>query len=177
MSYDSARALRTALENRLLQRASETGVSLGVIQLDIAPRPYELTDTEQFEIPSLLDFAGVPASVVEVIGINRHAAEKLHAMTLDFGERENSRLRDLVDLVLLLERDMLTPALLVARVADVWNEREQGRPPHDLPLLPGSWANRYGPLTEQLDIETRSYQSAVARVLDLWRAMYPDDEV
>lgn len=177
MSYDSARALRTALENRLLQRASETGVSLGVIQLDIAPRPHELADTEQLEIPSLLDFAGVPASVVEVVEINRHAAEKLHAMTLDFGDRENSRLRDLVDLVLMLEHGMLKPALLAARTNDVWNEREQHNPPPDLPPLPESWAIRYGPRTEQLDIETRLYQSAVARVLDLWRAMYPDDEV
>jgi hypothetical protein len=156
--------------------ATLADTTFGVIQLDIAPRPYELTDTEQLEIPSLLDFAGVPASVVEVVEAHRHAAEKLHAMTRDFGERENSRLRDLVDLVLMLEHEMLTPALLAARTNDVWSEREQSNPPPDLPPLPESWANRYGRLTEQLDIDTRSYQSAVAKVLDLWRAMYPNDE-
>lgn len=149
----------------------------GSIQLDIAPRPYELTATDHVELPSLLDFAGVPASVVEIIDIHRHAAEKLHAMTRDFGDRENSRLRDLVDLVLMLEHEMLAPAVLAARTADVWAEREKSDPPPDLPPLPESWANRYGLLTEQLDIDTRSYQSAVAIVADLWRAMYPNEEI
>ncbi|MEI2815751.1 MAG: nucleotidyl transferase AbiEii/AbiGii toxin family protein [Microthrixaceae bacterium] len=149
----------------------------GSIQLDIAPRPYELTDTDHVELPSLLDFAGVPASVVEIIDIHRHAAEKLHAMTRDFGDRENSRLRDLVDLVLMVEHEMLTPALLAARTTDVWTERENSNPSPDLPPLPESWANRYGPLTEQLDIDTRSYPSAVTIVADLWRAMYPNEEI
>lgn len=149
----------------------------GSIQLDIAPRPYELTDTDHVELLSQLDFAGVPASVVEIIDIHRHAAEKLHAMTRDFGDRENSRLRDLVDLVLMLEHEMLTPALLADRTRDVWHEREKCNPPPDLPPMPESWANRYGPLTEQLDIDTRSYQSAVTIVADLWRAMYSNEEI
>lgn len=149
----------------------------GSIQLDIAPRPYELADTDHVELPSLLDFAGVPASVVEIIDIHRHAAEKLHAMTRDFGDRENSRLRDLVDLVLMFEHEMLTPALLAARATDVWAERETSNPPPDLPPMPESWANRYGPLTQQLDIDTRSYRSAVAIVADLWRAMFPNEEI
>ncbi|MGE3445921.1 MAG: nucleotidyl transferase AbiEii/AbiGii toxin family protein [Acidimicrobiia bacterium] len=152
------------------------GTSFGAIQLDIAPRPYELTDTEYVELPSLLDFAGIPASVVEIIDIHRHAAEKLHAMTRDFGDRENSRVRDLVDLMLMLEHEMLTPALLAARTTDVWAEREKCNPPLDLPAMPESWANRYGPLTEQLAIDTRSYQSAVTIVADLWRAMFPNEE-
>ena len=160
---------------RVETRLADT--TFGSIQLDIAPRPYELTDTDHVELPSLLDFAGVPASVVEIIDIHRHAAEKLHAMTRDFGDRQNSRLRDLVDLVLMLEHEMLTPALLAARTTDVWAEREKSNPPPDFPPLPESWANRYGPLTEQLDIDTRSYPSAVAIVADIWRSMYPNEEI
>lgn len=159
---------------RVEARLADT--TFGSIQLDIAPRPYELTDTEHVELPSMLDFAGFPANVVEIIDIHRHAAEKLHAMTRDFGDRENSRLRDLVDLVLMLEHEMLTPALLAARTTDVWAEREKSNPPPDLPRLPESWANRYGPLTVELDIDTRSYPSAVSIVADLWRAMYPNEE-
>lgn len=162
---------------RARAEATLADTTFGSIQLDIAPRPYELTDTDHVELPSMLDFAGVPASVVEIIDIHRHAAEKLHAMTRDFGDRENSRLRDLVDLVLMLEHEMLNPALLAARTTDVWSEREKSSPPPDLPPLPESWANRYGPLTEQLDIDTRSYPSAVTIVADLWRAMYPNEEI
>ncbi len=144
------------------------------IQLDIAPRPYELMDTDHVELQSLLDFAGVPPSIVEIIDIHRHAAEKLHAMTRDFGDRENSRLRDLVDVVLMLEHEMLTPAVLASRMTDVWAERERSSPPAGLPSLPESWVNRYELLTQQLDIDTRSYQSAVTIVADLWRATFPE---
>ena len=42
--------------------------------------------------------------------------------------------------------------------------------------MPESWANRYEPLTEQLDIDTRSYPSAVTIVADLWRTMFPNEE-
>lgn len=154
--------------------ATLADTTFGSIQLDIAPRPYELTDTDHVELPSTLDFAGIPASVIEIIDIHRHAAEKLHAMTRDFGDRENSRLRDLVDLVLMLEHEMLTPALLADRTTDVWAEREQRKPPLDLPPMPDSWAIRYRPLTEQLHIDTRSYQDAAHIIAELWRAMYPN---
>lgn len=48
--------------------------------------------------------------MVEIVDIHRHAVEKLHAMVRDFGDRENSRVRDLVDLVIMLEHDLLVPA-------------------------------------------------------------------
>lgn len=168
-------ANRVTWRTRVEARLADT--MFGSIRLDIAPRPYELTATDHVELPSMLDFAGVRASTVEIIDIHRHAAQKLHAMTRDFGDRENSRLRDLVDLVLMIERGMLTPGLLAARTTDVWAEREQSSPPAALPRLPEAWAHRYGSLTEQLDIDTRSYPSAVTIVADLWRAMFPDEEI
>src|SRR5680860_189942 len=71
----------------------------GGIQLDISPRSHELDSTETVSLPNSLAFADVPAPEIEIIDVPRHAAEKFHAMTKDFGERENSRVRDLVDLV------------------------------------------------------------------------------
>ena len=58
-------------------------------------------------LPNSLDFAGVATTEVEIVDVHRHAAEKFHAMTRDFGDRENSRVRDLLDLVLLIGHDLL----------------------------------------------------------------------
>ena len=50
---------------------------------------------DRIALPNSLDFAGVPDTIVEVVELTRHAAEKFHGMTRDFGDRVNSRVRDL----------------------------------------------------------------------------------
>ncbi len=59
------------------------------------------------DLPNSLDFADIPNTVVEFVELNRHAADKFHVMTRDFGSRENSRVRDLVDLVVLIDNELL----------------------------------------------------------------------
>jgi hypothetical protein len=83
------------------------GKTFGSLQLDVSPRAHELGATDRMALPNSLDFAGIPAPVIEIIDVHRHAAEKLHAMSRDFGDRENSRVRDLVDLIILLEHGLL----------------------------------------------------------------------
>lgn len=69
-------------------------------------------------------------------GSRPHAAEKLHAMQKDFGECENSRVRDLVDVVILHEHDLLDLDKLGAAVRKVWEEREGAVIPSSLSTFP-----------------------------------------
>lgn len=78
--------------------ATLAGRPFGGLKLDVSPRAHELDCTDVVTLPNSLAFAGIAVPAVDVIDVNRHAAEKLHAMTRDFGERENSRVRDLLDL-------------------------------------------------------------------------------
>lgn len=64
------------------------------IHLDVSPRLHELDQTERVALPNLLAFAGIPSPVVEIVDVHRHAAEKFHAMLREFGDRENTRVRD-----------------------------------------------------------------------------------
>ncbi|MGH3862216.1 nucleotidyl transferase AbiEii/AbiGii toxin family protein [Actinokineospora sp.] len=64
-------------------------------------------------------------------------------MLRDFGERENSRVRDLVDLAILLEHDLLEPKQTATAIRSVWLERDNTEPPDNLPRLPESWPDRY----------------------------------
>lgn len=50
----------------------------------------------------LLGFAGIPPAHAAVLSREQQFAEKIHAYTLPRGERTNTRVKDLVDLVLLL---------------------------------------------------------------------------
>jgi hypothetical protein len=134
----------------------------GGIQLDVSPRTHELRATEKLAVPNSLAFAGIPAIEVDAIDIHRHAAEKFHGMLRDFGDRENSRVRDLVDLTILLDHDLLEPEQTAAAVRTVWLERNHAEPPHDLPPLPESWPDRYQRLATSHDIDIPPYPAAHA---------------
>lgn len=156
--------------------ASLAGKFFGGIHLDISPRAHELDETDRVQLPNSLDFAGITTPVVEIIDVNRHAAEKFHGMLRDYGARENSRVRDLVDLVILIEQEALDTAMLAARAVDVWRERDNSAPPDVLPTLPESWPSRYESLATDADLDTESFAAATALVDQLWADMFGSKE-
>jgi hypothetical protein len=152
--------------------ADLAGKPFGRVQLDISPRGHELEQTDVVPLPNSLAFAGIDTPTIEIVDLHRHAAEKYHAMLKDFGERENSRVRDLVDLVILCEHDQLDPTRLRDFVARVWREREDADPPPHLPALPLSWPERYERTAHDHDLSTTSFAAAVWTVSALWTAMF-----
>lgn len=148
----------------------------GSIKLDVSPRAHELHATDRLPLPNSLDFAGTPTTDVEIVDVHRHAAEKFHAMTRDFGDRENSRVRDLLDLVILIENDLLSPGSVADAAREVWAERNGTDPPRQLPSLPASWPARYIQLAADYDIEARTFPQAVALVQSLWLQMHPNEK-
>ena len=161
---------------RVKVAASLAGKPFGGIHLDISPRAHELIDTEHLELPNSLDFAGIPGTVIEIINVNRHAAEKFHAMLRDYGDRENSRVRDLVDVVLLVEHRLLTPSLVADATRAVWRERDDASPPLAFPSLPESWPDRYERLCAELDLDAGTFTAALAQVERLWFDMFTPHE-
>jgi predicted nucleotidyltransferase component of viral defense system len=169
---DSARHLTW----RVPVAAFLAGKPFAAIKLDVSPRAHELRATERLSMPNSLDFAGIPTTEVEIVDVHRHAAEKFHAMTRDFGDRENSRVRDLLDLVLLIENDLLGPGVVADAARAVWAERNGTEPPWQLPALPASWPARYAQLADDHDVEARTFPQAFALVQSLWIQMYPNEK-
>lgn len=161
---------------RVSVAATLAGKHFGAIKLDVSPRAHELHATDRLPLPNSLDFAGIPTTDVEIVDVHRHAAEKFHAMTRDFGDRENSRVRDLLDLVILIENDLLSPGSVADAAREVWAERNGMDPPRQLPPLPASWPARYIRLADDYDIEARTFPQAVGLVESLWLQMYPNEK-
>lgn len=151
------------------------GRRFGAIKLDVLPRSHELDATDTIQLPNALEFAGFASVDVEIVDIHRHAAEKLHGMLKGFGERENSRVRDLADLMLMLDADLVSADRLADVVTEVWTERDGTRPPGVLPDLPTSWPARYERLAAENEIEPAAFVAAADRAAALWCAMFPPD--
>jgi len=156
--------------------AELAGRPFGAVQVDVSPRSHELDATDLVPVPNSLDFAGVLAPLVEIVDVNRHAAEKFHGMLKDYGERENTRVRDLADLVILAEHELLEPSALAAAVRLVWSERDGMSPPATLPSLPPSWPGRYERLVAEHDVKAKSFPAAVSTAVAIWAEMFPTEE-
>ena len=148
------------------------GHDFGTIQKDIARRTREVTDTERLQLPGHLRFADIDPPEIEVVSIARHVAEKFHGMLLTFPDRDNSRVRDLVDLVILHEHGLIDTHRSAQAVRTVFAERG-GEPPRLLPPFPTSWPARYEQLAAEYAIGAAGFTSAVAIVETLWAEMFP----
>jgi hypothetical protein len=147
------------------------GRPFGAIQLDVSPRAHELERTDTVPLTNSLAFAEIEVPSIEIIDVNRHAAEKLHAMTRDYGGRENTRVRDLLDVVILIEHELLDRDALSSAVRDVWTERNGSPPPLALPALPDSWPNTYERLVAEHDLTAKTFPSALDAVTSLWASL------
>lgn len=152
------------------------GTPFGGVQLDVSPRAHELERTDTILLPNSLAFAEIDAPTIEILDVNRHAAEKYHAMLKDFGGRENSRVRDLVDLVILREHRLLDPVSLSDTVRQVWLERDGLEPPATFPPLPVSWPERYDKLAADHALNATTFPDALTLVTALWVEMFPNEE-
>jgi hypothetical protein len=75
---------------RLPARALLAGREFGSVRVDIVARPEELVVTERLLLPGVLTFAGFPVRDIEVVAPGQHFAEKLHALTRRWPDRENT---------------------------------------------------------------------------------------
>ncbi|MGH4007562.1 MAG: nucleotidyl transferase AbiEii/AbiGii toxin family protein [Pseudonocardiaceae bacterium] len=144
------------------------------IRLDVAARGEELAVTEQLELPGSLSFADIPARSIETVERRQHFAEKLHALTRDYGDRPNTRIKDLVDLVLLIEDGLQPDEHLVDVVRHVFTIRDTHACPATIPDPPPRWQREYPELAEGLTETASDLPSALKLLRGFWSTAHDD---
>lgn len=125
-------------------------------------------------LPSLLAFAGVPDVRIRAVDPAQHAAEKLHALARDFANgRVNTRVKDLVDLVLLTDAGLIDPSNVRERLRQVYVVRDGREPPIAPPDPPPQWAQEFATHVEALELSTPDLVAATRMLHDLWRSVCP----
>jgi hypothetical protein len=96
-------------------------------------------EPEAVEGDDFLSFIGVPRTMLRIYPRETHLAEKLHAYTLP-RQRENSRVKDLVDIALLAESGGFDASSAYDAIHQTFQFRATHAVPQHLPLPPASWA-------------------------------------
>lgn len=139
------------------------------LRIDVVARPEEVTGTERRQLPDLLGFAGIAPRSFEVTDLRQQYAEKLHAMTRDYADGESSRVKDLVDLLLLLEDGVPADPALRQVVEHVFRVRGTHPIPTDVLLPSAEWGRPFQHLAEEIGMSTTSYREAHRLVAAHWR--------
>lgn len=149
--------------------AGKTFVS---VRLDVVARAEEIEGgVEDLTFPSMIAFAGFePSLTVPAVDLAQHAAEKFHALTRVYGDRPSYRVKDLVDLVLLIELGLIDQGRLAERLQMVFRVRGTHPVPAELPDPPAAWRDDYAALITDLDIDARTVDAGMATIRPVWAA-------
>ncbi len=116
-----------------------------------------------------LSFAGIPAIVVPALSVEQHWAEKIHAYTRP-RETPNSRVRDLVDLVLILKHETPVPERVSAAVDATFRRRGTHAAPDFVPEPPPVWAKPFAALAADCGLDD-TLATAHERVQAFWNSL------
>lgn len=126
-----------------------------------------MTSTPEVRTDPVLDLRGLEAPTMRLYPVVDHIADKLCATQAVYGasgELRSSRVRDLVDLVVLARSQDVDGAALIAAVHGEWTHRGlTGAPAFD---PPADWERRYPPEARRAPIvaEFTRFEDAVALV-------------
>lgn len=115
---------------------------------DVLCKPYESLSGRDW-----LGFAGIAKMNFPAVSPEEQFAEKLHAYTLPRVSRENTRVKDLVDLILLIEQTKLDAAHLPKSIRATFQRRKTHEIPVDLALPPASWSRPFAEMAAECGLE------------------------
>lgn len=147
--YGGARySVSSSIDKRLFVR----------FQLDIGADVI-VDEIEDIEGSDWLKYCGINAPKIKMISIEQQLAEKLHAYTLPRIEKLNSRVKDLIDMLLLIKFRHINLSNFKLVIQKVFKTRKTHEIPQVLEQPPLEWTLIYNTLASECDIKLTMLQA------------------
>jgi hypothetical protein len=117
----------------------------------------------------MLDFAGIPPARVALYPLEMQFAEKFHAYTHPWRDRENTRVKDLVDIVLLIHAGQMDSAKVKWALETIFRTRNTHPLVSDPPAPPDAWAQTYQAMAQELDLPARTLSETQTLLGVYWK--------
>jgi hypothetical protein len=154
--------LRCSVEARL------SGRIFARFHLDVGLGDPVLDRPEWVKGLALLEFAGIPPARIALYPVAQQLAEKIHAYTFPWQDRDNTRVKDLVDMVLLVDAGEIQPELIKRALVATFEVRGTHPLPDQLPEPPADWAEPYTALAQELGLPGLDLKEAYVFLNDYW---------
>lgn len=120
--------------------------------IDIIETSLILDPLENLSSNDWLGFAGIESKPYPTISREQQFAEKLHAYTYPRDEEENSRVKDVIDMFLLIESGEIDREFLKQAIKEVFNYRDTHDVPKEIQDPPENWEPRFKKLAGECGI-------------------------
>lgn len=139
--------------------------------LDVGGGDVLLTPLETMSGRDWLGFAGIPAAKFEAISREQQFAEKLHAYALP-RKKPNTRVRDLVDMTLLIKSGTLNKKRTVEAVQATFKRRKTHPVPAALAAPPAAWTEPFADLARECGLPVE-IDKAFTELVEFFGAVFP----
>lgn len=146
------------------------GKTFARFHLDIGFGDAVIGAPESLTGEDFLAFAGIKPGHAVAIPKSQQFAEKIHAYTFPWTDRTNTRVKDLVDLVLLTERGELVPADVAAAIRATFAARKGHAVPPALSPPPTAWAGEFTAMAAQAGLSTNELDAGFRILSAYWEA-------
>jgi hypothetical protein len=143
--------------------------------IDVVVSSLILDHVEKLKSRDWLDFAGIKEMTFDTISPEQQFAEKFHAYTLPRDENENSRVKDVVDMLLLIETKKLRTEVLNTSVIKVFEYRKTHSILDELYIPPPGWEPIFSELARECKLNIALYDALPKIAAYLCRPLYIRD--
>ncbi len=144
------------LDNRLFAR----------FNLDVGLGDAVVSEPEWITGHELLSFAGIPPARIAMLPLDQQFAEKIHAYS--FPREQSSRVRDLVDLVLLIEYGLPESEQIIRALQATFTRRDTHSLPTQLEPPPDGWREPYAALATEHRVSYATVETAYECLVAYW---------
>jgi predicted nucleotidyltransferase component of viral defense system len=162
----AVKAYRFSVEARLSGRRFET------IRVDVGLGDTIVPPADMLAGSDVLAFAGIPAPQIRATSRAQHLAEKVHALTRPIGDRINTRVKDLADVMLLMDLGLPEPSVVRSVVEEIFTTRRHHEIPHTVGPLPVTWVSSFTAMASELGLVQTKVESATARLNEYWGSIF-----
>ena len=118
------------------------------------------------------NFAGIPPPNVALLPLDQQFAEKIHAYTLPRANRLNSRTRDLIDIILIIDFGLPNKESVKKALHATFKRRNTHSLPAKLTTPPENWNARYKKMAEECGISKKIMEEAFSFLENYWEGIF-----
>ena len=144
------------------------GKTYASFHLDVGIGDAALGEPEELSGDDFLDFAGIDPAVIFAIPTAQQFAEKIHAYTFPWSGRVNTRSKDLVDLLLLIERGPPDVEQIRDSVSATFSTRGTHSIPESLSEPPEAWKEEFSKMAAEASLSTEALAEAYELLKGFW---------